>query len=42
MKAIEFGPVNPRISSEQEAQSERRRLKAKYAQQQREDQNQVI
>ncbi|CAH1720463.1 unnamed protein product [Chironomus riparius] len=40
VKAIEFGPINPRISAEQD-QSERRRLKAKYAQLQRDDQNKV-
>ena len=41
VKAIEFGPINPRISAEQDTQSERRRLKAKYAQLQRDDQNKV-
>ncbi|XP_070508143.1 uncharacterized protein [Chironomus tepperi] len=41
VKAIEFGPINPRVSAEEDSQSQRRRLKAKYAQLQRDEQNKV-
>ncbi|XP_070508144.1 uncharacterized protein [Chironomus tepperi] len=41
VKAIEFGPINPRVSAEEDSQSQRRRLKAKYAQLQRDEQNKI-